>query len=208
MDPAGSGRIATVTAALLAGGASSRLGRDKSRVELDGVASSTRIARLLAGLFDEVMLVGGDPPADAPGRRVRDVEGTRCGLRGLVSALDAAGGERVLVVATDLPLVSADLLLALVAWPEADAVVPRTADGSHPLCALYRRDPVLPLARERLAAGSLELRGLLGEIDTRFLDEAEMERLDPGGHALSNLNTPDDLARIESRIAGTHGGTP
>ncbi len=208
MAPAGPGRIATVTAALLAGGASSRLGRDKSRVDLDGVASSTRIARLLAGLFDEVILVGGDPPADAPGRRVRDVEGPRCGLRGLVSALEAAGGERVLVVATDLPLVTADLLLALVAWPEADAVVPRTADGSHPLCALYRRDSVLPVARARLAAGVLELRGLLGATDTRFLDEAEMERLDPGGHALSNLNTPDDLARIESRIAGTHGGSP
>ena len=208
MAPAGPGRIATVTAALLVGGASSRLGRDKSRVELDGVASSTRIARLLAGLFDEVMLVGGDPPADAPGRRVRDVEGTRCGLRGLVSALDAAGGERVLVVATDLPLVTADLLLALVAWPEADAVVPRTADGSHSLCALYRRDSVLPVAQARLAAGVLELRGLLGAIDTRFLDEAEMERLDPGRHALANFNTPDDLARIESLIAGTHEGSP
>jgi molybdopterin-guanine dinucleotide biosynthesis protein A len=208
VDPAGPGRIATVTAALLAGGASSRLGRDKSRVELDGVASSTRIARLLAGLFDEVILVGGDPPADTPGRRVRDVEGCRCGLRGLVSALAAAGGERVLVVATDLPLVTADLLLALVAWPEADAVVPRTADGCHPLCALYRRDSVLPVARARLAAGVLELRGLLGATDTRFLDEAEMERLDPAGHALSNLNTPDDLARIESLIGGTHGGSP
>ena len=100
------------------------------------------------------------------------------------------------------------LLLALVAWPEADAIVPRTADGSHPLCALYRRDSVLPVARARLAAGVLELRGLLGATDTRFLDEAEMERLDPAGHALSNLNTPDDLARIESLIAGKHGGSP
>jgi len=195
------GRIATVTAALLVGGASSRLGRDKSRIEFDGIASATRIARLLAGFFEEVLLVGGDPPAEAPGRRVGDVEGPRCGLRGLVSALEAAAGERVLVVATDLLLVTPDLLLALVAWPEADAVVPRTSAGSHPLCALYRRDPVLSVARSRLAAGDLGLQALLDATDTRFLDAAEVERLDPEGRALANVNTPDDLARAERFFA-------
>jgi molybdopterin-guanine dinucleotide biosynthesis protein A len=119
----------------------------------------------------------------------------------LVSALEAAAGERVLVVATDLPLVTPDLLLALVAWPEADAVVPRTGAGSHPLCALYRRDAVLPIVRSRLAAGDLGLQALLDATDTRFLDAAEVERLDPEGHALANVNTPDDVARAERFFA-------
>jgi molybdopterin-guanine dinucleotide biosynthesis protein A len=109
----------------------------------------------------------------------------------------------VLVVATDLPLLTADLLLALVAWPEADAVVPRTASGLHPLCALYRREPVLAVARARLADGRLALRGLLDAIDTATLEEADLARVDPDGTALMNVNTPEDLAR--ARAAGARG---
>jgi molybdopterin-guanine dinucleotide biosynthesis protein A len=126
---------------------------------------------------------------------VADPEGPQCALRGVASALAAASCERVLVVATDLPLLSADVLLALVAWPEADAVVPRTASGLQPLCALYRREPVLAVARARLADGRLALRGLLDAIDTATLEEADLARVDPEGTALLNVNTPEDLAR-------------
>jgi molybdopterin-guanine dinucleotide biosynthesis protein A len=186
--------LATVSAALLTGGASSRMGRDKAHVEIDGLPAASHISRLLAGLFEEVLIVGGDPPAAACGRRVADPEGPQCPLRGIAGALAAASCERVLVVATDLPLVTADLLLALVAWPEADAVVPRTARGPHPLCALYRREPVLSVARARLADGRLALRGLLDAIDTVTLEEADLARVDPDGTALLNVNTPEDLA--------------
>src|SRR5262245_12769728 len=116
------------------------MGSDKAQIAVGGVAIATRVARCLALLCEDVVLVGGDPPADAPGRRAGDGPGPRCALRGVVSALATARAERVLVVATDLPFVTPELLLALIAWPEADAVVPRTADGVHPLCALYRRE--------------------------------------------------------------------
>jgi len=197
------GRLATVSAALLAGGASSRMGRDKARVELDGVPAATRISQLLAELFEDVLIVGGNPPASARGRRVADVEGPQCALRGVASALAAAERERVLVLATDLPFVTPDLLLALVAWPEADAVVPRSAGGRHPLCALYRREPVLRVANERLAGGQLQLQGLLDAVDSVHLDAADLAQVDPGGAALTNINTPEDLAR--ARSAGARG---
>jgi molybdopterin-guanine dinucleotide biosynthesis protein A len=194
------GRLANVAAAVLAGGGSRRMGRDKARLPLAGVALATRIARLLAGLFEEVLLVGGDPPAEAPGRRIPDPEGPACGLRGLVGALGSASAERVLVVATDLPLLTPELLLGLVAWPEADAVVPDPREGSQPLCALYRREAVLPVARVRLAAGALELRGLLGALAVSRLGPEDLRPLDPGGRALTNLNTPEDLARAEALL--------
>jgi molybdopterin-guanine dinucleotide biosynthesis protein A len=201
MGGAAAGRIATISAAVLTGGASSRMGSDKAFAKIGGVAAAVRIAHLLGDLFEEVLLVGGEPPPEARGRRVADPEGPTCALRGLTSALDAAAGERVLVVATDLPLVTPDLMLALVAWPEADAVVPRTGDGYHPLCALYRRDAVLPVARSRLAAGELRLRDLLAALDTSYLDGRELERVDPEGIALTDVNTPDDLSRAESLLA-------
>lgn len=191
------GRIASISGAVLLGGASRRMGRDKARLEIAGVAGATRLARLLSSLFEDVVLVGGEPPADAPGRRAADPEGPRSSLRGLAGALEAARAERVLVVATDLLLVTPDLLLALVAWPEADAVVPRPPHGAQPLCALYRRERVLSAARSRLRDGTLPLRGLLERLDVSYLEPADLEHLDPSGQALANVNTPEDLMRAE-----------
>jgi molybdopterin-guanine dinucleotide biosynthesis protein A len=188
-----------VTGALLLGGASRRMGRDKARLRIGDESVAARLARLLAGLFEEVLLVGGDPPADAPGRRVPDREGPRSALRGLVSALEAARGERVLVLATDLPLVPIELLLALLAFPEAAVVAPRDAHGVQPLCALYRRAPVLALAAQRLAAGELALHGLLDALEVAHLEQEDLARVDPEGVALFNLNTPEDLERLRAR---------
>lgn len=200
--PGCSGTLADISAVLLVGGASSRMGRDKAHVEYAGEPAASRLSRLLAGLFHEVLLVGGEPPASARGRRVPDVAGPQCALRGLVSGLAAASGERVVVVATDLPFLSADLLLALVAWPEADAVVPRARGRSHPLCAIYRRAPVLAESRSRLAAGKLALGGLIDALDARILEEADVLEVDPEGVALTNVNTPDELARarLDARL--------
>jgi molybdopterin-guanine dinucleotide biosynthesis protein A len=190
------GRFATVAGALLLGGASSRMGRDKARLEVAGVPAATRLARLLDALFEEVLLVGGEPPAPAPGLRVADPAGPRCALRGVVGALSAARAERVLIVATDLLGLTPDLLLALLAFPEADAVVPRRDGQAQPLCALYRRDAALAVATRRLAAGRLALHGVLDELDVAFLEGADLCAVDPEGLALANINAPEDLAAL------------
>ncbi len=195
------GRIGGLSGAVLIGGASSRMGRDKAAVELGGTPLATRLARLLDSLCEEVLLVGGAAPPGTPGRAVADPEGPRCALRGLVAALGAARGERVLVVATDLPLVTAALLRGLAAPSGADAVVPRPGPKPQPLCAVYRRAAVLALARERLAAGPLALQGLLAALRVEWVEGERLRALDPGGSALVNVNTPEDLARAEALLA-------
>ncbi|MEB2344791.1 MAG: NTP transferase domain-containing protein [Deltaproteobacteria bacterium] len=191
------GRFGDVSAALLLGGASRRMGRDKALLEYAGVALATRTARLLAEHFEDVLLVGGEPPPDAPGRRVRDPEGPRSALRGLVGALAAARGSRVLVVATDLPLLGPELLLALVAWPEAGVVLPRRDDGLEPLCAVWAREVALREAQARLAAGRLALHELAAALPHEVLEGADLRVVDPTGAQLANANTPEDWARIE-----------
>jgi len=187
-----SGRLQEISAALLLGGASRRMGCDKATLSLRGVPLATHLARLLAPLFGELLLVGGAPPADTPGRRVTDPEAPPCALRGLVGALEAAATERVLLVATDLPALSADLLLALVALPGADAVVPRAPDGRlQPLCALYRREATLAMAHRNLAGGRLRLGALMEALTLRVLEGEDLLRVDPGGRALTNVNTPE-----------------
>jgi len=193
-------RVAGLSGAVLLGGASSRMGRDKAALAVGGVAGATRIALALDALCDEVLLVGGTPPADAKGRAVADPEGPRCALRGLVAALEAARGERVLVVATDLPLVTDVFLRGLATAAGADAVVPRPVSKAQPLCAVYRRLPVLARAREQLAAGELALHGLLDTLRITWIEGERLRALDPAGTALLNVNTPEDLVRAEALL--------
>jgi molybdopterin-guanine dinucleotide biosynthesis protein A len=197
------GLFGNVAGAVLVGGASSRMGSDKAQRAFAGVPAATRTSRLLAAHFEDVLLVGGDPPADAVGRRVADANGPRCALRGIVTALDAARAERVLVVATDLPLLSVALLLALVAWPAADVVLPRNAAGHlEPLCALWSREVALAAAREQLAADRLALHELVARLDARLLEAADLVAVDPESLALANANTPDEWRHLESLNRG------
>jgi molybdopterin-guanine dinucleotide biosynthesis protein A len=196
-----SGRFANVAGALLLGGASQRMGEDKAQRAFAGAAAATRASRLLASLFEEVVLVGGDAPADAIGRRVPDVAGPPSALRGLVGALAATAAERVLVIATDLPLLGPELVLGLVAWPEADVVVPRRDGRIEPLCALWRREPALAVARAQLAADRLALHELVAKLDARFLEGDDLRAIDPDDTALANANTPEEWARLEALAA-------
>jgi molybdopterin-guanine dinucleotide biosynthesis protein A len=195
-----------VAGAVLLGGASRRMGRDKATLTLDGVAFATRVARTLATLCEEVWLVGGEPPPDAPGRAVPDPPGPTCALRGLATALAATQAPRVLVLATDLPLVSPPLLLALLARDDADVVLPRSPRGLEPLCAVYRREPALAAARRRLSEGRLSLHGILDVLPCRTIEPEELARLDPDGLALRNLNSPEELAAAEAALAARRRG--
>jgi len=177
------------------------MGRDKASLTVGGVAAATRIACVLAELFEDVLLVGGDPPANAPGRRVPDPPGPPCPLRGIVAALGAAWAERVLIVATDLPLVTPALLLGIVAWPRAEVVVPRPGGVPQPLCALYEREVARRAAFARFQAGRLAAQGVLSELQASYLEDTDLAEVDPDGAALANLNTPEDLARAEAIVA-------
>jgi molybdopterin-guanine dinucleotide biosynthesis protein A len=190
-------RLGNVAGAVLLGGRSKRMGRDKAHLDWHGRSWSTRTALLLDRLFEETLLVGGEPEVEAPGRRIADPEGPACALRGLVAALDAASAERVIVLATDLPLLTTDLLLALTAWPETEVVVPIDACGEHPLCAIYRRKGCLEAARENLASGRLALRTLLAGLETDRVPIDDLGVARPGVDLLTNVNTPDDLAKLE-----------
>lgn len=204
------GRINGLSGAVLKGGASSRMGRDKASLVLGGVPFAARIARLLDAMCCEVLLVGGSPVDGAPGRAVGDPEGPRCALRGLVAALAGAAGDRVLVVATDLPLVTDSLLRGIAAPSAADAVVPRPDGRPQPLCAVYRRAPALERARERLASERLSLQGFLEGLSVEWVDGQRLQHIDPDGTALVNINTADDLERaralFDRRGAGATGG--
>lgn len=161
-----------------------RLGNVSAALLLDGgaptdAARATAEATRLAGLFLDVMLVGGRPPAGAPGRPVPEVDGPAGPLRALVSALEAARAERVLVLSAAHGAVPSDLLLALTVFPDAPAVVPRTAAGPQPLCAIYGRAEALPAARRALDRGAPSLPEWIGTLEPRFFEGEALAQLLP-----------------------------
>ncbi len=182
------GRIASVAGCVLGG-------------ERSGAAA--QLATLLDGLFDQVLWVGAAPPPGAPGRRVPAAEGPASALADLVGALRATDCEGALVVSAELRAVTPALLLSLFAWPEAAAVVPRCADRTWPLCALYRRQAVLPLAEASLAEGALDLTQLLARLETSYLEEADLAAVAPGFAEASRYSRNAMASSSASRTSGS-----
>src|SRR5262245_19472078 len=139
------------TAAILAGGRASRFGgQNKRELLVDGRSIFERQMDALSMVADDVMLVGVDKPLPqlkhgSSGERIqprviRDRIPHSGPLGGLDAALAASKDEALVLLACDMPFVTSDLLNYLLGLADgADAVVPRTARGYHPLCAAYTR---------------------------------------------------------------------
>ena len=193
------------SAAILAGGQATRFGgRDKSALVVDGRSIVERQVAELSAVVDDIMIVG----ARADGARafqasdrvrlIADIV-PGCGpLSGLHAALTEMRGDRVLAVACDMPYVDAafaEYLLSLAG--DAPVVVPQTDRGYHPLCAVYTRACLEPVAA-RLAERRLALHGLFADVPTRIVTPAEMIAFGAPSRLLANVNTPDEYAGLDA----------
>ena len=79
-------------------------------------------------------------------------------------------------------------------------MVARVTGRAQPLLARYGRG-VAPGVAEQIAHGRYALVDLLGRLDVVWIDEPELRALDPDLRSIVNVNTPDDLARLDRRGA-------
>jgi molybdopterin-guanine dinucleotide biosynthesis protein A len=189
------------SAAILAGGRATRFGgRDKSGLVVHGESILRRQLRELAQVAGDVLIVGRHPDRETTGTaRVVDDHVPGCGpLGGLHTALTESVGAALVILACDMPYVTAPLLSHLLTLTsEADIVVPRTARGYHPLCAAYTRACLAPATR-RLGRGELQMIGLFDDLRVRVVEEDELNRFGDAARLLANVNTPDDYLGIET----------
>ncbi len=184
-------------AALIAGGHSRRMGRDKAFLEWSGQALYVVQLRKLAALAPGRIFLSTRAEQDFPGylgevTRLSDKIPDLGPLGGLQSILSASRADRVLVLAVDLPAMEPDYLRSLLA--EEGGAVPRTARGWEPLAAVYPRAPMLALVEEAIAAGRLRLQDLVDEAARRGLVRA----VEASDEALfANLNTPQEFSSME-----------
>jgi molybdopterin-guanine dinucleotide biosynthesis protein A len=193
-------KFSQLQAFILAGGQSRRMGTDKSELRIQNQTFTDRIAEILLQVADSVTLVGARQ--HNPGfLSAPDVFPNWGALGGLHAALAACQSEWAIVVACDLPFVTARLFNYLASLStNHDAVVPLQPDGRpQPLAALYRVDPCRQRAAELIESGRRRPLDLLELVNTRWVPFTELRNLDQAEKFFVNINTPDDYNAVTMR---------
>lgn len=184
-----------VAGLLLTGGRSTRLGTDKAALVIDGVPLAHRVAGALSAVVAPVVEVG---PGRSPLRPVcEDPPG-----QGPLAALAAGAAELrrlghvgpAVVLATDLPFVTARLVQILASHPGAACVVP-VVDGRRQVLAARYSPAALGLASELVGRGRRSMTALIEAVEVVELPECDLARL-VDLRELADVDTVDDLSRL------------
>ena len=213
---------------LLTGGKSSRMGADKVFLDFGGQTLLDRALSVMGAVCDRVAIAG-DPAKfancvtskresvkrESVKRESVKRESVKCEsvvadiflgcgpLAGIHAALMHSSAELNLMLAVDMPFVSAELLAFLFAAAEntnAIITVPRTSKGFQPLCAVYRRD-FCPVAEQALRAGKYKIDAAFSGVAIRIVEEAEQAAAGFSERSFFNVNTPQDRQEAGNRDA-------
>ena len=206
-------RYDQVSAFILTGGASSRMGKAKGLLEFGGEPLILRIARTIEPLVSSVTGVGPSERYAALGLQVIEDQqfsialerGKSPGpLAGIASALSASRTDWNLILACDLPYLSREWvgwLLARTTVSNGQIIMPRTEGVSEPLAAVYRRECAEPIIAA-LHRGVRKVTDATEQLRTEFVTEREWRHIDPDGRVLRNMNTPEDYEEARKRLEG------
>lgn len=197
---------------VLAGGRSRRLGLDKGLVRFGGVPLLRIVVERAAQVCQEVVVAVDRPDryegVGLPARLVADETPGLGPLSGLQVGLRTCRTEHVLVAACDLPFLNVELLRHMASLPRSyQALVPWRDGRWQPLHAIYARS-CLEAVDMMAAVGGGSMEELLARLQVQRLREEEIDRLDPDGLSLLNLNDRSDLDRARElwkRLSGREG---
>jgi molybdopterin-guanine dinucleotide biosynthesis protein A len=197
-------------AMIMAGGRSTRLGRDKASETLLGRPLLQHVIDRVTPVVDEIVVVKARDqqlPELSSGLPLRVAEDLYpdCGpLGGIYTGLKATDAGRCLAVACDMPLLSELLLRELLRRSaDCDVVMP-VLEYPEPLHAVYSRACIDPI-RERLDAAQLKITNFLGAVHVCYMREDECRRFDPDLRSFSNTNTEEALARARDLLVAEDG---
>lgn len=196
------------SAIILAGGKSSRMGRDKALIEIFGEPLVARVARVISPLFESLIVVAnGDLEAVLPDAAiVKDIFPEKGPLGGIHAGLTASRSEENFVVACDMPFVSPAVIQTIrTLRGSSDVCLPETEKGLEPLCAVYSKS-CLPQIERALRSNRRRVTAFFSEVDVRIVKREELEGLDGVDLAFLNVNTREDLEAALQVGAGVYAG--
>jgi molybdopterin-guanine dinucleotide biosynthesis protein A len=203
-----------VTAVILVGGESRRMGEDKSLVKLDGKPLVVHVYSVISKVFSDIVISAHsedyEPPKELGGLRIipdaAPHETASQGLRGpglgLLSVLaEEALHEWVFLVSCDVPLISEDIIRHMLRQindnNKYDAIVPELSEKLQPTFALYSKS-IHRVLRERLLEGRSGLINLLKDnsIKVRYIMDEELTKLGFESSSLMDIDTPEELSKL------------
>jgi len=187
-------------AIILAGGKSSRLGRDKALLPWQGTTILAALATRLQQAFAHVLIVTTPDHqlASPAGRIVYDLIPGKNSLGGLHGGLMQSPAQKNFVCACDMPLLLPELAQDLMARSSGfEVIIPRVHDRLQPLCAVYDKT-CLPFITRALAAGQLRMTGWLSQVRVRVVAEAELRQVDATLQSFYNVNTEADYRQLQA----------
>lgn len=192
---------ADVTAVILAGGMSRRLGRNKALEPFQGEPLIRRVIRRMGQIASNIIIVANDDERvaelDLPDHvtPVIDEYPGKGSLGGIYTGLKAAPTEWAVFCACDMPFPSPRLYEALLSERDENAAVVPVVDGRpEPIHAAYSRACLGPI-REKLAADRLKISGFFDDVRVCYFTEDRVREIDPDLLSFFNINTQKDLEK-------------
>jgi molybdopterin-guanine dinucleotide biosynthesis protein A len=186
-----------VTGVILAGGRSSRMGRDKATLDVAGMPLFERVLAVLHEFFSAVLIAGDRPDLARPLVPYHPDIYPGSALGGLYTGLLMARTEWIFVAPCDMPHPDPELIRVLLDRRQGrQVVVPRTGAGLEPLFALYHKDCLEPM-RAMLEEGHYRIYDFYDQMSVCYVNEDE---LPPGWEqSLINVNTPEEYSKIRKK---------
>lgn len=207
MARAASTRQNHLTGFILAGGASSRMGRDKAHILWGEGTLLTHAIERMERVASEVFVAGAVAAENLPVPVLVDRLPGLGPLAGIHAALSHSTTDWNLILAVDLPLVTPKMLAWIAdlrATTSEAAIVSRVRSQLQPLCAAYHRH-LLPRIEQALANRELSIHRLLEESSARIIEEDQLIASGFAPEMLLNVNTPEDLERARAIAKTMHG---
>ena len=192
-----------VSVAVLAGGQSRRMGRDKAFLKVGQRLVIERVLDYVRPLTDDLFISTNTPAKyERFGlRTVSDVYPDKAALGGIYSVIEAARYDNVLVLACDMPLLNVDLLKYLISLTGTADVIAPLIDPPQPetMHAIYHKN-CLPAIKPRLMANKLRVISFFDDVSVRYLSKDEVAEFDPNFYAFINMNTPEEWQRVRTLV--------
>jgi molybdopterin-guanine dinucleotide biosynthesis protein A len=186
---------------ILSGGLSTRFkGHNKAFIRVGGIRILDRLYSIFSDLFKEIILVTNDPLqfVEWDLTIVSDVFPVRSSLTGIHAGLFYVKNPFAFFSACDTPFLNKDLVEVLLEniSENNDIIMPETAAGMEPLCAIYSKR-CLREAEHHIRQNKLKIQRALDRHRQKKVPEALLRAIDPELVSFFNINTPEDLVRAE-----------
>ena len=191
--------LQSITAFILAGGRSRRMGTDKAFLSYRDEPLIHCPIRICQSFTSDVRIIGEPARYACFGLPVIPDSGESLGpLSGIHTALQHSPTRFSAIAACDMPFMSPEFFrLMLRKLPGPDAVVMRFNDGAvEPLCGIYS-SACLAAAEHNLANGKLKITDLLSQVAVEYIGEEELHEHGLSRKIFTNVNTPDDLKHLK-----------